>query len=416
MLTKHRTWSVAAQVAVVTVGYYLVSRAGLLFAIPPADVTPIWPASGIAVAAVLRLGWIVSPGIWLAATAVALGSGNPLWVAATIGGGNTLEPLLAAALVRRAIGGIDPLERGWDAVKFWALAGWVSCAIGATVGVAPLCVAGLVPAGTCFDHWWTWWLGDVGGVVLVAPLLLAWNRPTDLRWTPGRIAEAGALALGLVVVCQIVFGGWIRDTLAQPLPYLILPLLVWSAFRFSQRETTVVMAVAAGLAVWGTVRGVGPFRGETVHEALLLLQSFINVTAVTGLAMTALVAEHRGSVRDLRQSRDELEQRVRERTADLVRANTALQADIEERSRLAQERERLLHELQVALANVKTLTGLLPICASCKRIRNDQGYWDQVETYITKRSDAKFTHGTCPECARRMYPGLFDADSGGTDL
>jgi nitrate/nitrite-specific signal transduction histidine kinase len=137
---------------------------------------------------------------------------------------------------------------------------------------------------------------------------------------------------------------------------------------------------------------------------------------VTGLAMTALVAEHRGSVRDLRQSRDELEQRVRERTADLVRANTALQTDIAERSRLAQERERLLRELQVALANVKTLTGLLPICASCKRIRNDQGYWDQVETYITKRSDARFSHGTCPECARRLYPGLFDADSVGTDL
>jgi hypothetical protein len=319
-------------------------------------------------------------------------------------------------LVRRAIGGIDPLDRGWDAVKFWALAGWASCAVGATVGVAPLFIAGLVPAEAWFDHWWTWWVSDVGGVVLVAPLLLTWNRPTDRRWTPVRIVEAGALALSLVVVCEMVFGGWIRDTLAQPLPYLILPLLVWSAFRFSPRETSVVMAVAAGLAVWGTVRGVGPFRGETVHEALLLLQGFINVTAVTGLAMTALVTEQRASVRDLRRSRDELEQRVRERTADLIRANTALQTDIEERSRLAHERERLLRELQAALANVKTLTGLLPICASCKRIRNDQGYWDQVETYITKRSDAKFTHGTCPECARRMYPGLFDADSAVTDI
>jgi hypothetical protein len=101
---------------------------------------------------------------------------------------------------------------------------------------------------------------------------------------------------------------------------------------------------------------------------------------------------------------------VRERTVEIERVNARLRTDVDERSRMVQERDRLLHELQAAMTNVKTLTGLLPMCVSCKRIRNDQGYWDQVETYIGKHSDARFSHGTCPECTRRLYPELFEED------
>lgn len=78
-------------------------------------------------------------------------------------------------------------------------------------------------------------------------------------------------------------------------------------------------------------------------------------------------------------------------------------------SRLAQqEREKLIVELQEALENVKTLSGLLPICANCKKIRDDQGYWNQIEVYLQKHSDAQFTHGLCPECVRKLYPELYD--------
>ncbi len=80
--------------------------------------------------------------------------------------------------------------------------------------------------------------------------------------------------------------------------------------------------------------------------------------------------------------------------------------DITERKRLEEERELLLRNLQDALANVRTLTGLLPICASCKRVRDDEGYWMQVEKYITRHTEAQFSHGLCPECTRRLYPEL----------
>lgn len=84
--------------------------------------------------------------------------------------------------------------------------------------------------------------------------------------------------------------------------------------------------------------------------------------------------------------------------------------DITERKRSEEERERLILELREAIAQVKTLKGLLPICASCKKIRDDQGYWSQIEVYVRERSEVEFSHSICPECVRRLYPGTKTAE------
>jgi len=85
--------------------------------------------------------------------------------------------------------------------------------------------------------------------------------------------------------------------------------------------------------------------------------------------------------------------------------------DITERKRAEEERERLIGQLQEALAKVKTLSGLLPLCSSCKRIRDDQGYWQQIEAYIRDHSEAEFSHSVCPECAKKLYPEVFDKEA-----
>jgi HAMP domain-containing protein len=85
---------------------------------------------------------------------------------------------------------------------------------------------------------------------------------------------------------------------------------------------------------------------------------------------------------------------------------------VESRQRTAEERERLIGELQQALGEVKVLRGILPICSSCKKVRSDQGSWQQIESYIREHSDAEFSHGICPECARRLYPQYWDKISG----
>jgi len=91
---------------------------------------------------------------------------------------------------------------------------------------------------------------------------------------------------------------------------------------------------------------------------------------------------------------------------ELQRSNDDLATEITERKKIQAAHEQLITELENACAKVKTLNGLLPICASCKKIRDDNGYWEQIESYLKKHSELEFSHGLCQECARKLYPGL----------
>jgi PAS domain S-box-containing protein len=82
--------------------------------------------------------------------------------------------------------------------------------------------------------------------------------------------------------------------------------------------------------------------------------------------------------------------------------------DISTRKKLEAEREKLINELQDSLTEIKTLSGLLPICSACKKIRDDSGYWHNVEAYVAKHSDAQFSHGSCPDCMGKLYPDFTD--------
>lgn len=98
---------------------------------------------------------------------------------------------------------------------------------------------------------------------------------------------------------------------------------------------------------------------------------------------------------------------VRDGTGEIARF-VHIAKNITERNKLEQERKKLISELQDALAEIRTLKGIIPICASCKKIRNDKGFWEQTEAYISRHSDAEFSHGVCPECAQKLYPRYFD--------
>jgi CheY-like chemotaxis protein len=124
--------------------------------------------------------------------------------------------------------------------------------------------------------------------------------------------------------------------------------------------------------------------------------------------------ERRKADEALKKAYEGLEVKVKERTAALSAANETLQAEISQRKKAEEEREKLIRELQQALTAVKTLSGLLPICASCKKIRDDKGYWNQIEVYIRAHSQAEFSHGLCPDCAKRLYPEYFENTGTGT--
>lgn len=132
------------------------------------------------------------------------------------------------------------------------------------------------------------------------------------------------------------------------------------------------------------------------------------VNLPTTLELRDLAEQFNSMSKELRRSMDSLEDQVQDRTTELQSANQQLKQEIQEKSEaeaaLMKERDRLRDTLE----QVRTLKGLIPICANCKKIRDDHGYWNQIESYIRAHSDAEFSHGICPECAKKLYPDLVD--------
>ncbi|HEY7924602.1 MAG: MASE1 domain-containing protein [Burkholderiales bacterium] len=275
--------------ALLTVVYFAAARLGLQVAYLNPSATPVWPPTGIALAALLVLGYRVSPAIWLGAFLANLATTGSLVSSAGIAVGNTAEALAGAWLVNRFAGGRHAVERSADLFKFAVLAA-VSTSISATLGVLSLSADGFVQPGTHGAVWLTWWLGDLVGALIVAPLVLLWSADWRLRFSPVRAGEATALLLAVLAGGLVMFGGFLPPF---PLTFLALPLLLWPAFRFGSREAVTVAALLGVIAVAGTLRGVGSFAGGSPNHSLLLLQSFMGVSTLTALAVAGEVAERK---------------------------------------------------------------------------------------------------------------------------
>src|SRR5262249_55662893 len=155
---------------------------------------------------------------------------------------------------------------------------FISCLVAATMGVIGLCLARFTPWEQFAESWWTFWLGDLLGVLVVASLIISWSYRPLPAWNSARIVEGFILVGSLLLLGSIMFGGWFFPGLTQfPVAYLFLSFLVWSAVRFGIHGVTGALVVMACLAIGSTIGGVGPFFHQTVNESLLTLQAFIGV-------------------------------------------------------------------------------------------------------------------------------------------
>jgi PAS domain S-box-containing protein len=288
-------------------GYFTVGKLGLHLALIHPSVTAVWPPTGLALAAGLVLGYRVWPGILLGAFLVNVTTAGSVATSLGIACGNTLEALLGTFLVNRFAHGRAVLERAHDIFIFVALAALLSTLVGATVGVTSLAVGGFVPWSGFPPIWITWWLGDAMGALIFAPFFLSWSHTP--RWSlPHRQAvELLLIWLAVCLVGLMVFAGFLPAGLQhQPLEFVCLPLLIWTAFRFGQREATTAIVLLAVIAIGGTVAGFGPFSRGTSDVSLLVLQMFLGATAVTTTALAAAVAERQRVQDALHRSEREL--------------------------------------------------------------------------------------------------------------
>lgn len=286
---------------------------------PHGFIVPVRLSAGVGLFCLLWLGLRAWPYMAVAALLAALIVHPSFAVALGVGIGHVAGIVLAYVLINR-LAGVDPLLSRASGVLSFALLAAAGMALSAILGVAALGLHDSLYWQAFATNWMNWWLGDVIGCLAAAPALMALTEEMDpLRKAKG-IGEGVALFLSVVVVQSVIFAGLLPIGVEDyPLVYLVFPLLLWAAFRFSPPVPLAALVLIALSATAGTVSGHGPFVRETVSETAPLLQSFLVVAAMVVLIISAALNERLRAESDLRTARDGLEQRVAERTQELAR-------------------------------------------------------------------------------------------------
>jgi signal transduction histidine kinase len=324
--------------------YYVTACLSLLFAFQHTNASPIWPPSGIAFAILLRRGIHLWPAIFIGAlcaniTAFSHNLAGPISsiipASFFIGIGNTLEAMAGVYLYQRWCRHCNPFLRVSFLFKFIAIIPIV-CVISSFIGSMTLCFLGLADWAIYKTIWFTWWLGDVGGVLTLSPFFLVKYHQEEKflkpAWHP---LEAAALISIVAIVSVLVFG---RHIYFLQHPYILMPLVVWVAFRSSQIGVGVTMLIILGVAIWHTVNGMGPFVGPTLNDSLITCQIFTTFITVTGLVLLAVLNEKK-----------QVEEEIKRYAQELKRSNV----DLERFAAIAS------HDLKEPLRIVSNYTGLL---------------------------------------------------------
>src|SRR5438046_2914333 len=283
--------------------YFIAGKLGLMLASLHASASPVWPPAGIALAALLLLGYRAWPAIFVGAFLVNVTTVGNVATSLAVASGNTLEAVCGAWLVNRFAGGTTVFDRPQGVFKF-ALAAAVSTIISPAFGVTSLALAGFADSTNYGAISLTWWLGDTTGDLLIAPLIILWSIASKRRWNRRDAVEAGILLLLLFVLSEAVFCGWLTISARNyPFPFVIFgPIVIWMAFRFAQRETATGIFILSAFAIWGTMHGFGPFVRETKNQSLLSLQSWTTVLTITAMALSAGMADRGRAEEALRES------------------------------------------------------------------------------------------------------------------
>jgi len=304
-------------IAGVAAAYYVTARLGLLLDFQNTNASPVWPPSGIAFAAMLFLGYRIWPGIAIGtflANAVVFFSNQaaePVSIVATsffIAIGNTSEALLGVFLFKFLIDSApNPFDETRNAFKF-VLVALVMCLIAATVGASSLLLFGIISRALYETVWLTWWLGDIGGILVLTPLFIVFrHKLIYVSWTTARFLEALLFAFFLYGTSETIFGKFFQiGSASYPLTFTLIPFVIWAAFRFGQRGTMVTILIISISAIWGTVHGFGPFVGANQNESLLQLQTFIITIVLTGLFSTTVLTEQKKGEEVLRRNEEKL--------------------------------------------------------------------------------------------------------------
>jgi signal transduction histidine kinase len=279
-----------ARVLALAVTYAVVARLGLGVEALGGLATLVWPPTGVALATLVIFGVGLWPGVTAGALIANLSAGAPLSVATGIAVGNTLEAVLGATIVLRTVG----FDRGlgtFRSVAAVVLAALGSTLVSATAGVASMLSGRIIASDQLGSTWLSWWLGDVIGALIVAPLLLNLSS-RDRDEFRGKGPEALLLGVLLMLTVAFVFGHG-EGAFATPVrrPFVVTPYLIWATVRFGPRGAVLATFLSSAGAIVATALQRDGLSTAKLHDRLLELQGFMAIAAVTFLILGAAVAE-----------------------------------------------------------------------------------------------------------------------------
>ena len=272
--------------------YILVGKFGLSFASVNPSTSAVWPPTGLAIAVIILFGCRLWPGVLIGAFFTNLLTTGFIGSSLFIALGNTLEALLGGFLINRYASGKNVFDRVESATIFMIVAGLIAPAISATVGALTLIMVHLANWSEFGLIWLNWWLGDMGGAVLLAPLIILWFEQPKFSLTRRRFFELFCALLFIIVATQIAFGGAVPFIPTNyPITFIIIPPLLWVATRFRRRETATMIFITVILCINGSLRGHGVFAGLSPDQSLPLLQSFLVVSAISVFMLSITLTE-----------------------------------------------------------------------------------------------------------------------------
>ncbi|MBX2898915.1 MAG: MASE1 domain-containing protein [Cyclobacteriaceae bacterium] len=363
----------------------------------------VWPTSGVAFALVVLLGRKVWPGITIGALAAnllafwnfqSLSQYSLILLSATVAFGQTLEALAGRVLLTRWIQNTRPFDKTKDTFRF-LFGSFLMCVIGAGIVSAALWGCGILPTAALATYLTQTWISNVVGILLFAPLMLSLTGKRPVKLSPEKLMEGGLCAASLLILALSVRYGYLNATLINSLPYMLIPVLLWLAFRFDLVAGMTVVLAASFAAIYFTEQQVGPFVQRLPNESMLAVQVFIGVIAISTLVLSATVSERAQAQQALHKFNSNLEAMVQERTQALneeistrkVAENSLVQTN-EELSKRNKELDNFVysvsHDLRAPIASV---LGLINLAKKDDDPAMKQVYLDRINHSAMQQDD-----------------------------
>jgi PAS domain S-box-containing protein len=321
-VAPHAVGKYLAQIAIVFAVQFAAGKLGDALAINSGGIGPVWPASGISLAALLLFGYQVWPGVVAGAFLLTFLSPIPHIAAAVYAAGTTLAALTGTFLLRRVVNFDPSLSRLRDALGLIVFGAFGSSIVSASIGVSVLYAAQVRGWFGFGRAWLIYWLGDSTGVLVVTPLVLTVSTLVRIR-DRHRLRELAILLVLLAATCFIIFGDLpLIPVRLHVLAFAALPFVMWAAIRFGMGATALSILLVSTIATVETALGSGPFTANTPPMNAVLLDAFFAVVSVTGLILAAAIAEREAAERGReRLVRERAEAEVRLRFAAIVESS-----------------------------------------------------------------------------------------------